>query len=192
MQILSKHNLKYTAKKKSSECIFLIFPQGDDEEPVQPSVRQHLQNITQPHLFFQASKSFLRHLHGLSELPSELRHVIHFLPPPHPSPARSPPVDGSALHGLHEDASPGGHGQHPMRAALSKQTGKTFRSGRHLSEIVALTGFLQCARRRCTTHLQVPYHFQSQGRIPHWRPPGGALELRQMMNRKHVNILTQN
>lgn len=50
----------------------LSLSQGDDEEPVQPSVWQHLPDLPQPHLLLQASVPFLRHLHELCQLPLEL------------------------------------------------------------------------------------------------------------------------
>lgn len=118
---------------------------GDDKELVQSSVWQHLQNITQPHLLLQASESFLRHLHDFSELFAELRPVLHFLPTPHSSSARSPPVDGSALHRLLENASSGRYVSHKIRAVLSWLTCNIshFRTGNHLrkpEETISLTG----------------------------------------------------
>lgn len=105
--------------------------QGDDKELVQPSVRQHLQNLSQPHVLLQASVSFLRHLHGLPRLSSKLRPLVHFLPPPHPSAARGSSVDGSALHRLHEDPFPGGDVSHTMRSALSSVTDEGFKPAEH-------------------------------------------------------------
>lgn len=108
--------------------------QSDDEELVQPSVRQYLQNLSQPHLLLQTSVSFLRRLHDLPQLSFELWPHIHFLPPPHPSAARGSSVDGPALHGLHEDTSSGGDVSHTMRAVLSPVTVRIlyFRPGKHL------------------------------------------------------------
>lgn len=94
----------------------LSLSQGDDEEPVQPSVRQHLPDMSQPHLLLQTPVSFLRHLHDLCQLPFELRPQLHLLPTPHPSAARGAALDGSALHRLLEDPASGGDVSHTLRA----------------------------------------------------------------------------
>lgn len=81
--------------------------QGGDEELLQPSFWQHLPNWSQPNVFLQTAVLLLRYLHGFHQLSFELWPRLHILPAPHSSATRSASVDGSALHGLHEDPSPG-------------------------------------------------------------------------------------
>ncbi|XP_020827132.1 5'-nucleotidase domain-containing protein 2 [Phascolarctos cinereus] len=80
-----------------------------------PPVRKHLPHLPQPHVLLSEARALLGPVHGLPELPAELQHRLHLLPPPHAAAARGPALDGPAVHGLHEDALPGGDGAHSLR-----------------------------------------------------------------------------
>ncbi len=154
--------------------------QGDDKELVQPSVRQHLQNVSQPDLLLQTSVSFLRYLHDLPQLSSELWPLVHFLSPPHPSAAWSPSVDWPALHRLHEDAFSGGDVSHTMRTMqLSPVTVRIlyFRSGKHLSKP---QDFFQTEAFVCSeggaSHKSVPWAKHSSSTLQWPTSPMNSLE----------------
>lgn len=102
-------------------CPFLL--QTKNKEPLQPPVRQYLPHLSQPHLLLPPPVSLLRRLHGLHQLSAELRPLLHLLPPTHPSAARGAPVDGPALHWLHEDPLPRGDGPHPLSQQWVLRTG---------------------------------------------------------------------
>lgn len=93
----------------------ISFLQGSHQEPLQPSLWQHIPYLPQPHLLFPPPVPFLRPLHGLYQLPAELWPLIHLLPSPNAPAARSPPLDGPALHWLHEDTLLRGDGPYSLK-----------------------------------------------------------------------------
>lgn len=89
--------------------------QGSRQEPLQPSLWQHIPYLPQPHLLFPPPVPFFRSLHGLYQLHAELRPLIHLLPSPNAPAARSPALDGPALHWLHEDTFLRGYGPYSLK-----------------------------------------------------------------------------
>jgi len=82
----------------SSSSVFTR--QAADKGHLQRSIRKPLPHVPQPHLLLTPTLTLCWHLHGLHQLPAQLRLPAHLFPPTHSSAARSPVLAGKQLGGF--------------------------------------------------------------------------------------------